>query len=522
MANRIPLLMGLAIACRLPCAADSCERLATGVLPHAEISVSKTVPAGTFTPPYGASLEKLPSFCRVAGVLKPSADSHIRFEVWLPASDWNGKFLGVGNGGFAGEIDYRGIAGVLKRGYATAATDTGHEGTGEDASWAYKHPEKVVDFGFRAVHETTIAAKRLIELFYGSPAKHAYFDSCSDGGREALMEAQRFPEDFDGILAGAPANTWTKLVTGGLALLRATLDDPAAYISSLKVPAISAAVLAACDAQDGVKDGIVGDPQHCRFDPAVLLCKGPESRSCLTPPQIATLKTLYQGARDSHGKQIFPGYLPGAEDGPGGWSEWILGDAPATSAGAGYVTNYFRYVVFEDPRWNLMTADVDDALRAANEKTAHVLNASDPDLRRFHQRGGKLILYHGWNDPGISPLNTINYYEAVLHSAGPQTAQNFVRLYMVPGMQHCVGGPGATFFGQLGTTTAKGPEHGIYTALEDWVEKGAAPGEIVATKYDDAKKAIMTRPLCPYPELPKYKGSGDPNDYRNFACVGGD
>lgn len=499
---------------------DSCERLATAVVASAEITVAQSVPAGIFTPPYGGSIDKLPNFCRIAGVLKPTTDSFIRFEVWLPVSNWNGRYLGVGNGGFAGEIDYDGMAGALKRGYATAATDTGHEAQAEDASWAYKHPEKVVDFGFRALHETTLTAKKFVELFYGSPARHAYFDACSDGGREALMEAQRYPEDFDGILAGAPANDWTDLLTHGLAVLRAMTNDPAAYISSVKVPAIGAAVLAACDTQDGVKDGIVGDPLHCRFEPQVLLCKGPESRACLTAPQIAFLQKLYQGSRDSQGQPMFPGYMPGAEDGPGGWSLWILGDAPGLSAGAGFVINYFRYVVFSDPAWNLMSANIDDARRTANDKTAAALNATDPDLRRFHQRGGKLILYHGWNDPAIPPLNTVHYYEAVHRTLGEQTAASFVRLYMVPGMQHCYGGPGASSFGQLGSTTAKGPEHGIYAALEDWVEKGTAPGEIVATKYDDSKKAIMTRPLCPYPQIANYKGAGDPNDYTNFVCTG--
>lgn len=515
------LALGVLIASgnTLAATTNSCEKLSALVLAHAEIAVATTVQAGTFTPPYGDALEKMPAFCRVAGVLKPSGDSYIRFEVWLPASGWNEKFLGVGNGGFAGQIDYEGMAGALKRGYATAATDTGHEAEGEDATWAYKHPEKVIDFGYRALHETTQTAKKLVEAFYGHPAHHAYFDSCSDGGREALMEAQRFPDDFDGILAGAPANFWTNLLTAGLAALRALSDDPAAYISSVKVPAISAAVLAACDAQDGVKDGIVSDPVHCRFDPAVLLCKGAESRNCLTAPQIASLKMLYAGAHDAHGKQIFPGFMPGAEDGPGGWGAWVLGEAPGVSAGAGFVTNYFRYVVFQDPAWNLMTANIDAAHDAADGKTAGALNATDPDLRRFQSRGGKLILYHGWNDPAIASLNTVNYYHAVLAAMGNQTAQSFVRLYMVPGMQHCYGGPGASAFGQLGTTTAKGPEHGIYAALEDWVEKGTAPGEVIATKYDESHKAVMTRPLCPYPEIAKYKGSGDPNDYTNFTCA---
>ncbi len=498
-----------------------CERLSQVDLPGAAITTAESVPTGDFTPPYGDRLEELPAFCRVAGVLKPSNDSFIRFELWLPASDWNGKYLGVGNGGFAGAIDFRTLAGNIKRGYATAATDTGHEAEAVDASWAFHHPEKVTDFGYRALHLTTVTAKTLIGAFYAHPADRAYFDSCSDGGREALMEAQRFPEDFDGILAGAPANFWTNLLSSGVYMGQAMFANPESYIPSVKVPAIHAAVLNACDAQDGVTDGIINDPVRCRFDPSVLLCKGADSRNCLTAPQIASLKKLYAGARTSSGENMMPGYLPGAEEGQGGWGPWILGDAPGLSDGAGFTVNYFRYIVFQDPAWNIVTANVDEDLRAA-QQTARDLNSTDPDLSGFQAHGGKLILYHGWNDPAIPALNTVDYYNSVIQQMGADAAATFVRLYMVPGMQHCYGGPGATSFGQLGTTTAIGPEHGIYAALEDWVEKGTAPGEIVATKYDSSHKAEMTRPLCPYPQIPKYKGSGDPNDYKNFGCAPGE
>lgn len=501
--------------------ATSCERLSQLSLTDTTITVAESVPAGDFTPPYGDSLEKLPAFCRVIGVIKPSSDSLIHFEVWLPVSNWNEKYLGVGNGGFAGAIDFDSMGGNLKRGYATAATDTGHEAEAIDATWAFHHPEKVTDFGYRALHLTTLNAKKLVEAFYAHPALRAYFDSCSDGGREALMEAQRFPEDFDGILAGAPANFWTNLLSTGVYMGQALYAEPESYISSGKVPAIQAAVLNACDAQDGVKDGIINDPVHCRFNPSVLLCKGADSRKCLTAPQVSSLKKLYAGAKTSRGEKIFPGYLPGAEDGPGGWGPWILGEAPGLSAGAGFTVDYFRYIVFEDPAWNVVNANVDDTLRAA-QKTARDLNSTDPDLSRFKARGGKLILYHGWNDPAIPALNTIDYYNSVIAKMGAPAAATFVRLYMVPGMQHCVGGPGATSFGQLGTTTAKGPEHGIYASLEDWVEKGTAPDDIIATKYTSGHKAEMTRPLCPYPQIPKYKGSGDTNDYKNFVCAPGE
>jgi Tannase and feruloyl esterase len=492
---------------------DACGRLIGTTLPHTTLTIAESVPAGKFAPPSGPPLDKVPAFCRVTGVIKPSSDSYIRFEVWMPASGWNQKFLGVGNGGFAGSIGYGGMGGNLRRGYATAATDTGHEGDAEDASWAFHHPEKVTDFGYRGLHETMANAKALIEAFYGKAPGHSYFDSCSDGGREALMEAQRFPEDFDGILAGAPANNWTHMLAGGIGVMQGTYGkNPAGYISSMKLPAIGAAVRAACDVQDGVKDGIINNPAQCHFDPTVLLCKGEESRSCLTAPQIAALKVLY----------TVGGFAPGGEDVPNGWSSWVIGPGPGGNSGASYLQNYFRYMVFEDPAWNPLNASVETAERAAAEKTGHALDATDPDLHKFEERGGKLIVYHGWSDPAISPLNSIHYYQSVAAKMGEGKAGSFTRLYMVPGMQHCIGGPGPNWFGQLGTVTAKGAEHGIYAALENWVETGAAPGDIIATKYvadSPAKGVAMTRPLCAYPQVAKYKGTGDVNDAANFACA---
>jgi hypothetical protein len=502
--------------------AADCASLSSTSLPNTTITTAQSVPAGSFTPPYGRSLDKLPAFCRLAGVIRPSSDSDIRFEVWLPASDWNGKFLGAGNGGFAGSINYYALADNLRRGYATAATDAGHQGGAEDATWAYKHPEKIVDFGYRALHATAENAKALIQAFYNSPAQHSYFNSCSDGGREALMEAQRFPADFDGILAGAPANFWTHMLANAVAMVQSLYgNDPAAYIPSAKLPAIQSAALAACDAQDGVKDGIISNPLKCHFDPSVLLCKGQDSRDCLTAPQLSALKKLYSGAQDSHGKQIFPGYVPGAEDGAQGWAAWITGTAPGKASGPAYAENYFRYMVFQDPAWNLLSANVDQVEVAADEKTAAILNSTDPDLSRFHSRGGKLILYHGWNDPAISPLNTINYYNSVIAKMGAKSVDSFVRLYMVPGMQHCFPGPGPNVFGQVGIPSAKGKPYGALDALEEWVEKGTAPADIIATKYvsDDPSKGVqMTRPLCPYPQIAKYKGAGDTNDAANFVC----
>ncbi|PYU29061.1 MAG: tannase/feruloyl esterase family alpha/beta hydrolase [Acidobacteria bacterium] len=517
----IALILIMAAAALAGRAAD-CASLSRTSLPDTTLTTAQSMPAGRFVPPYGRPVDKLPAFCRLAGVIRPTSDSDIRFEVWLPASDWNGKFLSVGNGGFAGSINYYAMADDLRRGYATAATDTGHEGDAEDASWAFKHPEKVVDFGYRGLHATAENAKALIQTFYNSAVRHSYFDSCSDGGREALMEAQRFPEDFDGILAGAPANFWTHMLAAAVEIIQGMYGkDPSAYIPSAKLPAIQSAALAACDAQDGVKDGIISDPLRCHFDPSVLLCKGKDSRDCLTAPQLSTLKNLYAGAQDSHGKQIFPGYMPGAEDGPAGWAPWITGSGPGKASGPVYAENYFRYMVFQDPAWNLLSANVDITEAMADEKTGAILNATDPDLGRFRTRGGKLILYHGWNDPAISPLNTINYYNSVVAKMGAKNADSFLRLYMVPGMQHCFPGPGPNWFGQTGHPTAKGKAYGVFDALEEWVEKGTAPGDVIATKYleDDVAKGVqMTRPLCPYPQIARYKGTGDTNDAANFVC----
>ena len=464
-------------------------------------------------------LHGLPVFCRVTGVLRPTSDSEIWFEVWIPEDGWNGRFLGVGNGGFAGSIYYQQLAGNLKRGFATAGSDAGHAAEAEDASWAFGHPEKIKDFGWRAVHLTAVRAKEIVAAYYGKPATKAYFDSCSDGGREALMEAQRFPEDYDGILAGAPANNWVHMVSSGVDVAQTTRRDPRAYISSLKLPAIQQASLAACDAQDGVKDGIINDPRQCHFDPEVLLCKGEETIDCLTKPQVNSLKKYYQGGVDAQGKSILRGFTPGDET---GWREWVVGHGPGSASGDGYVRNYFRYMVSGDPTWNVLTANVDASLKQAAVATGAALDATNSDLSNFAARGGKLVIYHGWNDQAISPWNSIAYYESVENNMGAEKASSFVKLYMAPGVEHCTSGPGPSFFGQFGLPTSGVAKFGVFDALVDWVEKGTQPQSVVATKYapgsDGANKVAMTRPLCPYPQVAKYKGTGDTNDAANFSC----
>lgn len=507
---------------------EPCERLSALKIPDATITLSESVASGTFNGPpapfSGADLtplyKSLPAFCRVVAEAKPTADSDIKMEIWLPASGWNGKLQGIGNGGFAGLIDTAELGMAIKTGYAAAATDAGHAGSPIDAAWAVGHPEKVIDFGHRGIHEMTRVAKALVQAYYGKAQQHAYFAACSDGGREALMEAQRYPEDYDGILAGAPANNWTPLLSTAAYDTQALTLDPASFIPPAKIPTIATAVNAACDELDGVRDGILNDPRQCHFDPATIQCKGEDSDKCLTAAQVAALKKLYQGTLDSKRQVVYPGYLPGAEDGRGGWGLWITGPAPQKSLMAFFGKGFFSGFIYGKPDWDFKDFEVDADLKAANEKTAQALNATDPDMSAFKARGGKLILYHGWNDPAITSLNTITYYESVIKKTGQKNVEAFVRLYMAPGMQHCEGGPGPDSFGQTVEPGVTDPQRSMDLALEQWVEKGTAPATIIASKFEgnDRTHAKMTRPLCPYPQAAKYKGSGDTNDAGNFSC----
>ena len=529
MRKLLPLTV-LIVLCAISIAGQttrSCDGLVRLSIPNTKITLAQSVAAGEFTLPQvpGArpqNFKDLPAFCRVVADLMPSADSDIKIEVWIPSAGWNGKYQGQGNGGFAGVIDYGGMGAALKRGYATAGTDTGHVGGG-GPSWALGHPEKVIDFGYRGIHEMTLKAKLIIQSYFGENPRYSYFASCSDGGREALMEAQRFPEDYDGIIAGAPANYWTRLLSAGMWTQASALAGDS-YIPPNKLSAITTAVMAACDKQDGVADGILNDPRQCHFDPAVLLCKGADANDCLTEKQVTTLKRIYAGAQDAAGRQFFPGFTPGSEDGSGGWSTWITGTAPGRSAGFFFSFGYFSNFVYEKADWDFKTFNLDLGVKLADMKTALALNSTDPNLKAFRARGGKLIMYHGWNDPGIPPQNTIDYYQSVVTKMGQRNSDSFLRLFMVPGMQHCAGGPGPSAFGNGGAAVPADPQHNIFLALEQWVEKGAAPAEIIATKFaSDNNAAVikMTRPLCTYPKVAKYKGAGDTNDAANFVCAMG-
>ncbi len=501
--------------------AATCESLARLKLPGTTITSATLIAPGQFTPPAGSPepFKKLPAFCRIAAILKPAPDSNIQFEVWMPETKWNGKLQGIGNGGFAGSIQYGTMAGTVAQGYAVVNSDTGHSG-GMDAVWALGHPDKLVDFGYRAVHESTVRAKEIIAAYYGNGPQRSYFSSCSNGGRQALMEAQRYPADYDGIIAGAPANDWTNLMSGFAWNTQALTGE--AYIPPAKIKAIETAALSACDARDGLVDGLLDEPNRCRFDPNVLLCKNGDSDTCLTAPQVAALKKIYSGPITAKRRRLFPGYPPGGESERFSWVGWITGHTPGTSAQASFAKQFFANMVFADPKWDPAAFNVNKDPQIALKKAGRILNATDPDLSAFHARGGKLILWHGWSDPAIAPERTIQYFKAIEAKMGAKKTSEFARLYMVPGLQHCAGGPGPNLFGAYPGIPSPDPKSDMSAALENWVDSGAQPGSIIAVKLasdiDPASKVLRTRPLCPFPQLARYKGAGSLDDAANFTC----
>jgi feruloyl esterase len=514
---------------------DKCAGLAGLRLSNANITTAETYAAGMFVGPrdpftgedMSTFYKRLPAFCRVVAHAEPSVDSDILVEVWMPLSGWNGKLQGLGNGGFAGSIDYFELGASIAKGYAAVATDTGHTGSFIDSAWARGHPEKVVDFGYRGVHEMTRVAKAEVQQFYGAGVKRSYFAGCSDGGREALMEAQRYPEDYDGLLAGAPAYNWTAQLSAAVVDAQALAATPESFIPQEKIATIAEAVVEACDGRDGVKDGILNDPRQCRFNPATIQCNGNANTNCLTASQVSALRQIYKGLEDGHGKKVFPGYLPGAESGQWGWGFSITGPAPAQSVTAMLAHGYFSDMVYGKSDWDYKTFMPESGLLDARERTGDVLDALNPDLGAFQKRGGKLILYHGWNDPVVPALATVDYYVAVQAKNGKSATDRFVRLYLMPGVQHCSDGPGADQVGQSGTWPSEDATRNARTALENWVEKGIAPDALVATKMtgppsvtgEPGGQTARTRLLCRYPQSPKYKGTGDPNKAMSFVCT---
>jgi feruloyl esterase len=504
------LVVALAIGCSSPLRAQTlaatCASLADRPLPSTSITAAQAVTAGSFTPPGSSNaMANLPPFCRVAGVITPTSESKILFEVWMPLENWNGKFAGVGNGGWAGLISFGPLADQVRRGYATASTNTGHEAApGLDmARFAHEKPEQLVDFAYRAHHETALRAKTLVQALYGRPAERSYFIGCSSGGYEGLMEAQRFPTDYDGIVAGAPANNWTRLMAGDFDGVLAVLKSASSNLPPPALGLLHRGALAACDAADGVVDGVLEDPRQCTFDPGRLTCTDNQSSpNCLTPAQVEAARRIYGGLKDPKtGAQLYPGLTPGSEP------FWPHRD-PANPFPI--PISHYKWLVFADANWDWKTFDFADpedyqAHQKAEATFAPILNATNPDLRAFRDRGGKLLQYHGWNDQLIAARNSIDYYESVQKFFGRGAdVRSFYRLFMAPGMAHCSGGTGPNTFD-------------MQTALEQWVERGVAPEQVIATHSVNGV-VDRVRPLCVYPNVAVYSGKGDTNDAASFVC----
>lgn len=493
--------------------ATPCEGLKALTLPNTTVTSAQSVPAGPFAmpapqgPPGGPVAPSaagrggrgqagppptvVPAFCRVDLILKPSSDSNIETEVWLPSKNWNGKFQFVGGGGWAGVISYGALVSAIQEGYAAASTDTGHKGG--NALFAIDHPEKLTDFAWRAVHESTVQAKALINAFYGRAPRLSYWNGCSTGGRQGLMEAQKFPDDFDAILAGAPANNQSHMHAWDLSRAAPVLRDPAAAVPAAKLQLVNKAAVAACDAKDGVTDGLINDPRACSFDPGVLQCTGADGDTCLTAAQVETVRHMYAPLKTKAGDVVFPGKQPDSEP---GWGFFVSGQVPGVSVGSFEVAH-------NQANWDPKTFDLDRDLKAVDGTIGRTVNAVNPDLRAFKAHGGKLLLYHGWSDPLISPGNTIDYYSKVRQTMGG-TQDDFVRLFMAPGMQHCGGGNGPNQVNWM-------------AALERWRESKQAPARIEAA-HVTGNRVTMTRPLCPYPQVATYVGVGSTNDAANFVC----
>jgi feruloyl esterase len=491
-----------------PEAREACAALKTLPLTFTRITMAEAIapkklwpyPKSIFSAilPPGAKAGVEVPFCRVAGTI----EKEINFEVWLPVQ-WNGKFMGVGNGGYSGALNYTTMGAVIGRGYATASTDTGHKTPTDffDEAWIAGHPLRVLDFGHRGHHLVAVIAKKIVAAFYGEEAKHAYFTGCSSGGWQGLTEAQKYPEDYDGIIAGAPANNFVRLQTRGFWLAKHAASEPAGSLGEKELSLLVKSAVARCDAKDGVTDGIIGDPEACDFDPKQLQCKKGETAECLTAAQVKRARLIYGPAKSAKGLALYPGNAYGTAP----FAPFPLpGSANPPAADNPALMKMTRELVGEPP-FTAATFDPDRDIPWLDEKIGPVLSSADPDLSAFAARGGKLILYHGWSDALLSPYNTIAYYKSVRAEIGRKATEKSVRLFMAPGMAHCAGGPGPDRFDMV-------------AALEAWVEKGETPERIIAESWREDLTVARSRPLCAYPKVAKYTGQGSTDDAANFVC----
>ncbi len=488
-----------------PVAAASCESISSIALTDGKITSAVLVAAGAFTPPAagmmgglgGAAVYKsAPAFCRVTATLTPTPDSDIKIEVWMPTENWNGKLVGIGNGIWAGNINYSAMAEPLAKGYTTVATDTGHVGSGMDAKFGVDHREKLIDFGYRAVHEMTVKAKTILAKYYGRKEQRSLWVSCSTGGRQGLMEAYRYPADYNGISSMAPANPMVGLMIDTLWTGYAAIKDDAHRLSAAKLTAVHKAFINQCDEKDGLKDGIAGDPEHCSFDPGIMQCKDGDRDDCLTAPQVAALRDIYGGPKNPRtGEQIFAGFQPGSEQ---QLTALTGGKEPFPVA-----TSYFRDIVYNNPQWDFRSYDYDKDLAAAYKTGSDMFDVPSDGLGKFFNGGGKLLLSHGWSDGLIPASNTVAFYKSATAKMNSKKAADSVRLFMIPDMGHCGGGDGPTVTDML-------------SVIDQWVDSGKAPDSIIASRPPSQKP--MTRPICPYPQTAKYKGAGNTDDAASFEC----
>lgn len=466
-------------------AETSCEALAQpGQLGATEIRGARAVAAD--------AASGVPAYCEVTAVLKPVAGSQIVAVYRLPET-WNGRMLSLGGGGWAGNIVLPTALPALKRGYATAQTDGGHPGAnGADTSWT-TNPIAVTDFSHRAIHETAVFGKTLVAKRYGRSADRNYYQGCSTGGRMGMMETQRYPEDFDGVIAGAPV--YTLLTQTSPVIRRQIFAAPGASLTAALLEKVNAASTAACDALDGAKDGVVTDPRRCNWDPAELACKAGQSEGCLTQAQVNALRSAYETRRTRTGLVGNYGMTRGSE---AGWSRFVAADVNSPLNAMNGDLGHLVALMFPDGKYDAMTFDIEKQQAAVHRTPfAKEYEAASTDLGPFIKRGGKLLLWHGFDDPGPSAFATIDYYERAVKANGADNLQ----FYVAPGVYHCGGGPGADSFDLL-------------TAMENWVEKGEKPQRLVASNT----RTGDTRPLCPWPGLPYHDGKGDTRDEHNFSC----
>jgi len=458
-------------------------------------------------------------FCRIIGVATPVADSHIGFEVWLPpASQWNGKFRGEGSGGSAGAISPSPMRDALEMGYATMSTDNGHldgQGGGYGLSWAYKHPEKMIDWAWRALHLSTIGAKKTVAAFYGKPSSKNYFISCSAGSHHAIMEATRFPSDYDGMVGGAAPWKWTALMLGHTWNSMPAMKDPSA-LTAQSVAILNRGMIKACDKLDGLEDGIIADPRRCTVDPVQFQCSETSKSECLTPVQVEAARHIYTGAKKSDGTVLMPGQVRGSEAG------WFAQSGGATPGGSSW--DFWRQAVFQDPDFKNVNFDFDkDTERALKTKVG---NATLPevydqkvDFDRFRARGGKFIFFQGWADSVITPMMDVDFYTQVATRYGQEKTDDFFRFFPLAGMGHCSGGPGFSHIGgATGAPLKEDADHDMVRALDTWVTKNQPPSLFIGAHINEAKQVTATRPICRYPLEARYTGRGDSSRAENFTC----